>query len=47
MSDKTLETLVVMSGKIIYAEASEACTNSTETILVYEREILACIINCT
>ena len=45
VGDETLEASLVVSGKIIYAEATEACAYSSETILVNKRQVLCCIIN--
>ena len=44
VSDKTFESLVMMSCKIIHAEASKACANSTKTVFIYERQIVASVI---
>ncbi|CUQ64195.1 Uncharacterised protein [Segatella copri] len=45
MREECLETLVVMTGEIVYRETTETGTDTTQTILVYVRKIVGSIIN--
>jgi hypothetical protein len=43
--EECLETLVVMTGEIVYRETTETGTDTAQTILVYVRKIVGSIIN--
>ena len=45
MRDEALETLFVMTGKIVNAETAEAGTDSAKTVFIYVRQVLASVVN--
>ena len=45
VSEECLETLVVMTGKIIYRETTKAGTYTAQTILIYLWKIVGCIVD--
>ena len=45
MSNETLESLVVMTGKIINGEPAKRCTDSSQPVFINERKVLGSIVN--
>ena len=45
VSEECLETLVVMTCKIIYRETTKAGTYTAQTILIYVWKIVGCIVD--